>query len=92
MVSGSILANYFSPEYLPGGNGGGSLDFLTRVSFGGGTGKFSHQSIFLGEKGGIIYFFIFSFSRDQDEDWRSFTIAWPLIVYILSMEDGLVSL
>ena len=54
MVSGSILANYFSPEYLPGGNGGGSLDFLTRVSFGGERGNFLTRVSFQGKKGEIF--------------------------------------
>ena len=61
----------FSPEYPLGGERG---NFVTRVSFQGGTGE---------------NLFYISFSRDQEEDWLR---AWPLIVYILSMEDGLVLL
>ena len=46
---------------FPGENREGSFDFLTRVSFGGGKGEFSHQSIFPGGRGNIkIVNFLFT--------------------------------
>ena len=53
MVSSSTLANISHQSTFPGENRGVSLDFLTRVSFRGGTGEFSHQSILSGGNGGI---------------------------------------
>ena len=60
MVSSSTLANISHQSTFLGENGGVSLDFLTRVSFRGGTGEFSHQSILSGGNGGKTSF-IFPF-------------------------------
>ena len=60
MVCSSTLANIFSPEYPSGGEQGSFSGFLTRVSFEGGTGEFSHQSIpSRGTGGKLLLYFLF---------------------------------
>ena len=87
MVCGSTLAIIFSPEYPSGGEQGVVSGFSHQSILGGGTREFSHQSIPSGGNGGII-FFIFPFHGARKRTCN----AWPLIVYILLMEDGLVLL
>ena len=85
VVCGSTLAIIFSPEYPSGGERGGVLGFSHQSILGGGTGDFPHPSVPSGMNGGII-FFIFPFHGARKRTCN----AWPLIVYILSMEDCLV--
>ena len=85
VVSGSTLA-IISHQSTFRGERGIFSGFPTRVSFMGGTGEFSHQSILSGGNG--ENFFSISFSRDQEEDLLS---AWPLVIFP-SMEDSMVFL
>ena len=87
VVCGSTLAIIFSPEYPSGGERGSVSGFSHQSILEGGTGEFSHQSIPSGGNGGIV-FSIFSLHGSRKRTYN----AWPLIVFILSMEDGLVLL